>query len=411
MSKSKKIGELYRERFEDARLEPPKECWEAISAALPPEKGQKRRVVPLWVPLGGVAAAMTLLFLLDFDRTNSGRSEPFVVTPKTEQPAEKELFQEESPFTNNSAEENILQETERSLPQGKNSGIAVSGKLAKNDSSSNLAKVPEPVLTVSELNQRSALLKRSAVRSSQDGLTKAIPQEKKIPENIFEAKKSLPLAFSEEKMREEPEPEKVSRFSISPKAGAIYADQMGANKNSLAGSGLTMTYGMNLEYRISDNLRLRTGYGKLDLQYRSKELNYDSAVDYGFIGRTGNMTRGEQASLEQEMAYVEIPVEMEFQIIDGNLGLNLIGGMSSFWLQGNSMSLEGSGGSYEEGKAGNLRELSFSTNLGVGLSYDLFQGMEWNLEPIFKYQWNIYTHDTNLRPYILGVYSGIRFQF
>lgn len=409
MSENKKIGELYRERFKDARIEPPKDCWEAISAALPPEEERKRRVVPLWMHLGGVAAALALIFLLNFDRTNSGHAEPFVVSPEIEKPAETEPIQEEVPFSKIAAEEKAFNQTERNQPQEKNSTLVVSEKLAENDSSSNLANVPEPVLAVSELNSELAILKRSALKSSQ---AKTLLQEKKIPETIFETKKSLPLAFSEEKREEEPEPEKESRFSISPKAGAIYADQMGANKNSLAGSGLTMTYGMNLEYRISDNLRLRTGYGKLDLKYHSQGLDYESAVDYGFIGAPGSLpSTGEQASLEQETGYVEIPLEMELKVLDGKLGLNLIGGMSSFWLQENSMSLEGSAGSYEEGKAGNLHELSFSTNLGVGLSYDLFRGMEWNLEPMFKYQWNTYTHDTNLRPYILGVYSGIRFQF
>ncbi|MEG9327518.1 hypothetical protein V6B16_06200 [Salinimicrobium catena] len=401
MSKSKKIGELYRERFEDARLEPPKECWDAISAALPPEEEQNRRVMPLWLPLSGVAAALAFIFLLNVDRTNSVPSEPFVVSPETEKPAEIDKLQEET----------ILRETEKNLPQEKMSGVVVSEKVEENEFSSQTPNSLETIITVSKLRQGSVMLKEATISSSQGGLWKTFPREKNMPESIFEAKEALLLAFSEEKKEKEPEPEKVSRFSISPKAGAIYADQMGSNENSPGGSGLTMTYGMNLEYRISDKIRLRTGYGKLDLQYRSQELNYDSAVDYGFVGRTGNLPRWEQASLEQEMAYVEIPVEMEFQVIEGKLGLNLIGGMSSFWLQENSMSLEGSGGSYEEGKAGNLRGLSFSTNLGVGLSYDLFRGMEWNMEPMFKYQWNTYTHDTNLRPYILGVYSGIRFQF
>lgn len=411
MSKNKKIGELYRERFENASIEPPKECWDAISAALPPEKSPKRRVVPLWMPLGGVAAALALIFLLNFDFINPGHSEPVVNSPKIENPVETDPFPEEDRSSIIALKENPLKEPEQSLPQEKTPTV-VSEKIAENKSQLQQVNTPLVVREVSKLRQVSVMLREVGIKSTQEGLAKTFPQEKKIPKLIFETKESLPIAFSEEKRKKEPIQETKSRFSISPKAGAIYADQMGANENSPTGRGVTMTYGVNLAYRISDNLRLRTGYGKLDLQYRSQGIDFDSAVDYGFIGKPGNLpSPGEQASLEQEMGYVEIPLEMELQVIDRKFGLNLISGMSSFWLKENSMSLEVAGNSYENGKASNLHELSFSTNLGLGLSYELLQGMELNLEPIFKYQWNTYTNNPSLRPYILGVYSGVRFQF
>ena len=59
----KDIDKIYRRRLEGAKMPPPQDSWENILSQLPPKK-TKRRLLPIWVQLGGVAAAVALLLTL-----------------------------------------------------------------------------------------------------------------------------------------------------------------------------------------------------------------------------------------------------------------------------------------------------------------------------------------------------------
>ena len=55
---------------------------------------------------------------------------------------------------------------------------------------------------------------------------------------------------------------------------------------------------------------------------------------------------------------------------------------------------------------------SFSTNIGVGLNYALFEGFNLQLEPTFKYQLGTYNDSSvDFSPYQLVLLSGLQFQF
>src|SRR6478672_7913701 len=70
MSDKNKIDRLFQEKFRDFEVTPDEKVWENIEAAL--NKKKKRRVIPLWWKLTGVAALL-LIGLLIFNRfSNSG---------------------------------------------------------------------------------------------------------------------------------------------------------------------------------------------------------------------------------------------------------------------------------------------------------------------------------------------------
>ncbi|UJH90246.1 hypothetical protein LZ575_15375 [Antarcticibacterium sp. 1MA-6-2] len=104
-------------------------------------------------------------------------------------------------------------------------------------------------------------------------------------------------------------------------------------------------------------------------------------------------------------------VELEYVIIDKRVGFNLIGGGSTLFLDENMISLNSSNFSTDLGESNNLNQVSFSTNVGVGLDYEISPQFQINLEPIFKYQINTYTNNTDLNPYYFGVYTGFSFKF
>ena len=62
MSERKNIDRLFQEKFKDFELMPPEETWANIEAKLDQKK--KRRIIPFWWKLSGVAAVFLLGFLL-----------------------------------------------------------------------------------------------------------------------------------------------------------------------------------------------------------------------------------------------------------------------------------------------------------------------------------------------------------
>jgi hypothetical protein len=114
----------------------------------------------------------------------------------------------------------------------------------------------------------------------------------------------------------------------------------------------------------------------------------------------------------QQFGYVEVPLELNFALLDSKFGVNIIGGMSSLFLVDNSVTLESNGSATEMGEANNLNPLNFSTNIGLGLQYEVSPKIQLSLEPVFKYQLNTFSESAgNFNPYSVGVYSGFNFRF
>src|SRR5690606_12142104 len=115
--------------------------------------------------------------------------------------------------------------------------------------------------------------------------------------------------------------------------------------------------------------------------------------------------------LNQSLEYIEIPLEVEFSLLDNKIGLNIIGGASTFLLDGNMISHNSPIAKIELGEANNLNDVSFSANIGLGLNYNFSSQFQFDLEPILKYQINTFNQGSGLNPYIFGIYSGLTFKF
>jgi hypothetical protein len=121
-------------------------------------------------------------------------------------------------------------------------------------------------------------------------------------------------------------------------------------------------------------------------------------------GRTGTMG--------QQIGYLEVPLEVNYALLDSKFGIDLIGGLSSLFLTDNSVVLQSSGKTTELGEANNINSVNFSTNVGLGLNYKFTDKLKLSVEPVFKYQLNTFNDTSgNFNPYSLGVYSGFSFKF
>src|SRR5690606_34634630 len=61
MKEKKNIDSIFNEGFKNFEATPSPRVWENIQAQLKKEK-EDRKVIPLWIKLGGVAAVLAILF-------------------------------------------------------------------------------------------------------------------------------------------------------------------------------------------------------------------------------------------------------------------------------------------------------------------------------------------------------------
>ena len=125
-----------------------------------------------------------------------------------------------------------------------------------------------------------------------------------------------------------------------------------------------------------------------------------------------NGNRNYNAALSQRIDYIEIPMELEYKLNNNRFGIHIIGGFSTFILEDNQVVSEFDNNRDNIGEATNINNVSFSTNIGIGLNYKFSKSFIYNLEPTFKYQINGFSNTTgNFNPYIIGVYTGFSYKF
>ena len=103
---------------------------------------------------------------------------------------------------------------------------------------------------------------------------------------------------------------------------------------------------------------------------------------------------------------------MSYAIVNRKIGVAIKGGMSTLFLTENSISINGDDGNMQIGKASNLNNVHFSSNIGLGLSYSIMKNFQLNVEPSLRYQINTYNkNSTDFTPYVVGVNTGISYKF
>jgi hypothetical protein len=119
------------------------------------------------------------------------------------------------------------------------------------------------------------------------------------------------------------------------------------------------------------------------------------------------------AKFTQNFQYIEIPVYLRYTVVDSRFDVELLGGLSSNVLVGNDTYLDSGSGSIEVGKTKDMETINYSGTLGVGLKYGLSKRIFLNVEPRVKYYLNSLNNnsDVSYRPYTIGVYTGISYQF
>lgn len=278
-----------------------------------------------------------------------------------------------------------------------------------------------------------------ALEEPQDDVITTSKKDVSIEDAIAEAK---PIV-------EEEKESKSNKWNITPNVAPVYFNSFGKGStidnqfvnNSKSGE-VNMSYGLHGSYAINDKIKIRAGINKVNLGYstdnviafqdvnsfnsnskreRIENISFnargvaDSYMSTSNINTTSApqfVVSNMEGSLEQQFGYIEVPLEVEYNLINQKFGLNVIGGFSTLFLNNNEIFSVSPDERFLLGEANNINNTSYSANLGLGINYNISQHLRLNLEPMFKYQINTFSNISgDFKPYFIGVYTGVSFKF
>lgn len=468
MKKDKDIEKLFQEGFNKMKLSPSPRVWENVRHEL--DKKKKRKVIPLWIRIGSVAAFLVLFFSVGYVVWNTDSEQ--VESPITSAPTLlPEIENEKSPdiesydsqrnagepevvtidsnaFEKSEKSENKILEHTNSMavqPQNKTSPDKRFLLENKNESSTVQDAPSEKIVNPTDKNDTSnekfpeakALIAKTDILNQEENTEETTLENQADKPSIFDA-----IAEVENTEDAVDEKEKNSRrWQITPNVAPVYYNSVNGGssidpsfaQNPVYGD-INMSYGVQVSYAVSNRLNIRTGINAVDLQYATgdiipatgpasrglKGVNYHSnAMIITAVPKFGNHSEEltlksgtSDARLVQSINYVEVPLEVSYAILNDRFGVQLIGGMSTLLLGTNEISIQSPEYNTSLGAANNLSSLSFSTNIGLGINYQLSSRFKFSLEPMFKYQLNPYSDSSvDFKPYYMGIYSGLSFRF
>ena len=117
--------------------------------------------------------------------------------------------------------------------------------------------------------------------------------------------------------------------------------------------------------------------------------------------------------IQQVFRYLELPLMLRYKVIDSKLGLNLSGGFA-YGLLVDNMAYTGTGSDMVQvGHTEGINIHNLSSQLGLGMEYNISSKISFNLEPVFKYYVTPISdiYGSFYKPYSVGVWSGFFFKF
>ena len=486
MKEQKNIDRLFQEKFKDFESHPSDRVWNNILAAQ--KENEDKKIIPLWWKLGGIAAALLLLFgigslfiktsnqentqIVDVSTTNDENNISQENTTTTQTTLEKLKSNEKSnklvtsnntqttPSIKSSTTQNITENTGLASRGNKNTNESVSQNTSNkanftitNQSTEGITyqtdSTPQETYNVS--GSLNATTSGAVNNVSLQENTNAIAQATILTEDNTNNSKNLVEeaqkieTLQEDKLAQVTDKTVINRWDVGAVAAPVYYGDFGGSgldkqfaDNDKSGD-VNLSYGVQVSYAISPKFKIRTGVSNVDLSYNTNEISFSTnglgrsvrgisftdnaktlaildnpAAQNNFaadnvIPRIGVTSNG---SLQQQLSYVEVPLEAIYVISDKRVGLSLIGGVSTLFLNENDVILKSSQLTTSLGTANGVNEVSFTTNIGVGLDYKVTKKIIFNIEPSLKYQLNSFDNTVvDFQPYYIGVYTGVSYKF
>ncbi|AUC16664.1 hypothetical protein BTO06_16590 [Tenacibaculum sp. SZ-18] len=433
MMEDKKIERLFQEKLKDFEVQPSPLVWDNIESNL--TKKKKRRIFPIWWFSSGVASLLIIgLFLY-----------PYINDFEKNIPIEEKILNEKEvkiEETNNTNKENvstpIFQEGKiKKEPLKFDSGKSVTSAYEKRMISRKIKKEKKPSISSVSLK---------GLQANSKIAMKSIFVEPLIFEKDEKVEEKMDfIAEINKKKNNKKEKIEDSKWSISPVIGILSSQSLSQsssidaslNENEISNPG-TFSYGVSFTFDINEKLSIKSGVQFQNMSYHTENIGivsnttitnnlenisfngsdnflYVSNSEQSFLEDIGITSFGtiSEGTIEQDINYMEFPVELKYRLFMlGKFQTSLVSGFSTLFLTDNLITTRTANFSREIGKANNLNKFNFSANLGLDVEFNINKKARFNINPMFKSQLNTFSDNpTNFRPFIIGVYSGLRYSF
>lgn len=419
MKEYKNIDRVFQENLKDLEIDPGYKVWRNIENEL--QAKQPDKVMPLWRKISGVAILFLLMFSVGFGFFKLNKRSTLKNNTITKPTSENTVV-------NNTPVRNLNQIND----PNSNGNIALKEK-GSEDQSKSTKNIYSAKAKISD-NIHNDL----AFESNDDKvINNKIDQSE---ENIF-----LSHLTNEQDdvliVQSKPKQDKSKKWSVGPTIAPVYFNTAHSGSpisDNLANNSKTtdeaLSVGVKVNYQITKKLNVQSGLNKVELAYNTKNVNAfissskapnhnlqtksnvllvpsNSGIDVqasAGVQSKSNVT----GELNQSFEYLEIPLEMKYNLYQNKVGLNLVGGFSTFILTNNQVSFISPSSTTTLGEANNLNNINFSGNFGLDLDYRISKDWFVNVSPMVKYQFNTFSSSSgNFQPYYFGVYSGINYRF
>lgn len=338
------------------------------------------------------------------------------------------------------AQQNTVTDATNKIPQNLPEPPASNNKALKNSGSTINASTKEAVASgdtsAEDINKETD---NNTDNTTEDAITPSIEDA---------------IAASEDgEENDEKEKDVIDRWSVAANVSPVYYNTLGKGSsiheqfnNNAKNGQLNLAYGVNASYAITDKLSVRSGIARVNVGYNTNDIvvynslgessaqpvpvasaavfrNIDlkeevegisiiSGETLAFAQVPGVVAQNLKSTLNQEMSFIEIPLELEYKLSERKFGVSLIGGFSTMILDENKVYTELNEEKTLLGEANNINDVSYSANIGLGIGVRISEKLNLNFEPNFKYQINTFNNATgDFKPYIIGINSGLRFKF
>ena len=280
----------------------------------------------------------------------------------------------------------------------------------------------------------------------------------------------LAALLLEDQNDDEPKDNSSKKWSIQPQVGTYGYTSIsgGSSINSEFNDNpqqieTDLSYGVRVAYQATPKLKIRTGITNTNININTSsiglensrnsevvsELFSDNNGDFVNLNPGGSLSDGvtnevaeepeiespvvndnEEAffdpssdeddtptestssgSISQRLQYLEFPIEIAYNLIDKKIGVDIIGGFSTFILSSNQTTFETNSNSTSLGETTALNNTSFSTNIGFSADYNIAKNLSFNVEPLIKFQLNSFDNSTDYTPILFGLSSGVVWKF
>ena len=369
MKNKKNLERLFQEQFKDFNENPPEIVWENIQEKLQ-EKEKKRRVIPIWWRLGGIAALFMLgiLGIRSLYDSNTISVENPVVIEKNRSPKNPILIPQENPIkegenvsqaenenasktttnslievkSNSRFEKNIPNESSNQIVNVNTKTLNKKTSLKANNSNQNADKEESMAQSNLAKNVNSTEAKNQKNKSELSSNSNTEKSEKPKNDKPFElienplvqqkntvdstqtsalAENQVEPNALEELLKEKEEDQKpkvepkLNRWQISTAVAPVY---LGSSSN---GSPIdadfannpkdyknTISYGLGVNYDVNQKFSLRTGVSNLSLSYATEDVYFYPNINARGITTLNYSSQGAPINVQDFSANNEIQV-------------------------------------------------------------------------------------------------------